>query len=75
MQTIGDGIEHGGGDSGDHVGRSRPRGCDRNSHLSAGARVAVGHVGCALLVTHQHVMDLAVLQRVIGRENRAAGIA
>ncbi len=27
------GIEHGGGDSGDHVGRARPRGCDRNSHL------------------------------------------
>ena len=42
---------------------------------SAGARIAVRHVRGALLVAHQHVMDLAVLQRVIGRQNRAARIA
>ena len=41
----------------------------------AGARVAIGHVRGALLVAHQNVMDLAVLQRVIGRQNRPAGIA
>src|SRR5208282_4292366 len=65
----------GGGDSGDHIRGSRPRGRDRNPHLSTGPRVAVSHVGCALLVAHQHVMDLAVLQRVIGGQNGAAGIA
>ena len=38
----------------------------------AGARVAVRHVRCALLVAHQHVVDLAVLQGVVDREYRSA---
>ena len=71
----GRGIEHGGGESGDRVGRSRPRGCHRYSDPSTGAREAVGHVGCALFVAHQHMMDLAVPERVISRQNGAAGIA
>lgn len=43
--------------------------------LATGARVAVGHVGCALFVAHQNVMDLAAFQRVIGGQNSAAGVA
>jgi hypothetical protein len=67
-------IEHGRGDSGHHVGRAWARGCDGDADVSAGARIAVGHVRRALLVAHQHVMDLAVFQRVIRRQDCAAGI-
>ena len=75
MQTIGRRIHHGRGDAGDHVGGARTGSRHGHAHAPAGARVAVGHVGCALLVPHQHVMNLAVLQRVIGRKNRPARIA
>ncbi len=68
-------IEHGRGNSGDHVGGARARSGDGDSNLPAGSRVAVGHVRGALLVTHQNVMNLAVLERVVGRQNGAAGIA
>src|SRR6266849_1806602 len=71
----GRGVEHGRGDARDHVRSARTGGRNRNAYVSADARVAVGHVGCALLVTHQHVMDLAVLQRVVGGKNRAARIS
>ncbi len=53
----GDGIEHGGGDAGDQVGRAGAGGGDSHTHLAGGARVAVGHVGRALLVAHQDVAD------------------
>ena len=45
-----------------------------HTHAPGSPRVAIGHVRCALFVAHQNVMDIAVLQRVIGRKNRAAGI-
>ena len=44
-------------------------------YSAGGARIAIRHVGCALFVPHQNVVDRAVLERVIGRQNRAAGIA
>ena len=49
------------------------RHCD--AYFTAGARVAVGHVRRALLVAHQDVMNRAVPQRVVRRQNRAAGIS
>ena len=71
----GRGIQHGRGDAGDHVGRAGARGGDRNANVAAGARVAIRHVGGALLVAHQDVMDVAVLQGVIRRQNCASRIA
>ena len=68
-------IEHRRRDPRHHIGRARPRSRDRNAHLPAGARISIRHVRGALLVTHQNVMDLAALERVIRRQNRAAGIA
>ena len=68
-------IHHGGGDAGDHVGGARARSRDRHPDLAAGARIAIRHVGGALLMAHQDVMDVAVLQGVVGRQNRAARIA
>ena len=69
------GIEHGGGDAGDHVGRAGAGGGDGDANFAAGARVAISHVGGALLVAHQDVMDIAVLQGVIRRKDCASGIA
>ncbi len=68
-------IQHGGGDAGDHVGGARSGSCDRNAHFAAGAGVAIRHMRRALLVAHQDVVDIAVLQRVIRRQNCASGIA
>ncbi len=71
----GRGIEHGGGDAGDHVGGARSGGSDGDADFTAGARIAIGHVRGALFVTHQDVVNLAVLQGVVGGEDGAAGIA
>ena len=54
-------IEHGCGNSRDHVGRAGSRSRDGDAHLPAGARVTVGHVRRSLLVAHQDVMDVAAL--------------
>jgi hypothetical protein len=44
--------------------------------LAGGARIALGGVARALLVPHQDVLDLALLENlVIDRKHRAAGIA
>src|SRR5438874_318422 len=69
------GIQHRGGNAGDHVGGSGARGRDRDTNISACARVSVRHVRCTLLVTDEYVMNLAVLQRVIGGQNRSARIS
>ena len=71
----GRGIEHGRRDASDHVRSAGTGGRNRNAYVSADARVSVSHVSCALLVTHQYVMDLAVLQSVIGGKDRATRIS
>ena len=68
-------IHHRGGDAGDHVGRARTGGGDRDADLPRRAGVAVGHVRGALLVPHQHVANRVLQHRVVGRQNRAARIA
>ena len=68
-------VHHGGRDAGDHVRRAGARGRDRDADAAARARIAVGHVGGALLVAHQHVADRIAEHRVVGRQDRAAGIA
>ena len=68
-------IQHGGGNAGDEVGCAGAAGGDGHAHLARGARIAVGHVRGALLVAHQHVVNGKLAQRVVGGQNRAAGIA
>ena len=69
------GVEHGRRNSGDHVCRAGTRGRDGDTDLSAGAGVTVGHMRRALLMAYQHMMDLAVLERIVGWQNRAARVA
>ena len=69
------GVHHRRGDPGDHVRGARAGGGYGHSHSSAGAGVAVGHVRGALFVPDQNVVDLGSGQGVVGRQNRAAGIA
>ena len=71
----GRGVHHRGGDAGDHVGRARTRGRDGHADAAARARIAVGHVRGALLVADQHVPDRVLEHRVVGGQNRAAGVA
>jgi hypothetical protein len=61
----GDGVEHGGGDAGDEVGRAGAAGGHADADLARGARVAVGHVRGALLVAHEDVVDGELAQRVV----------
>ena len=54
------------------VGRARARGHQHHAGPAGGARVAVGHVGGALLVAHQDQLDRRVDERVEDRDRRAA---
>ena len=59
-----------------HVGGARSRGHQHHARLAGGARIALGGVAGALLVPHQDVLELALLEKlVIDRKHRAAGIA
>ena len=68
------GIEHGGGDSGDEVGGAGTAGGDGHAHLARGARVAVGHVRGALLVAYKDVVDGKFAQRIVNRKNCSARV-
>ncbi len=68
-------VEHRSRDAGDHVGRARARRRDRDADLAARAGVAVRHVGRALLVPHEDVMNRVSQHRVVRRQNRAARIS
>src|SRR5450432_1429248 len=67
-------IEHCGGDASDHIGGAGAGSSHGHAHAAAGARVAVSHVGCALFVADENVMQLGFSERVIDRKNRATGI-
>src|SRR3546814_2299197 len=64
-------------DLGDHVGAGRPRGADADADVAgAGAGVALGHVGGALDVAGQDMVDrLALLHGGVERVDRRAGNA
>ena len=55
---------------GHRVRGSRARSHQGNAHLAGRTGVAVGHVGRALLVTHEDQLDLRVNQRVEDRHRR-----
>jgi hypothetical protein len=71
-----DGVGQRGVQTGDHV-RARGTGrADGDTDLAVGARPAVGHVGRALLVPHDQVLDPAdYLKRLVQRQNRGAWAA
>ena len=68
-------IEHRRRNACDHIGRAGPGGSNRDADLPAGASESIGHVRRTLLVAHEDVMDLAVLERVVCRQNCTTGIA
>ena len=70
-QAVGIGV----GDAGDQVVGAGAGGGDASTHPPAGARVAAGHEGGALLVFGQHGADAGVVQRVIHRQAVRAGHA
>jgi len=71
-----DGIHVGGGDAGHRIGDAGPGGHERHAHLVGGASVAVGGVHRALLVTHQDVLDLVLLEQlVVDEQHGAPGVA
>ncbi len=64
------------GNAGDRVGDARTGGHQAHADLVRGARVAVGRVHRALLVPHQDVAHLVLLeQRVIDVQHRTARVA
>ena len=64
------------GQAGDGVGRTGPRGDENGTDLAGRARITLGGVHGALLVPHQDVIHLILLeQRVVDRQHRTAGIA
>ena len=64
------------GEAGHRIGGARTRGHQHAADLAGRARVAFGGMHRALLVAHQDVADLLLLeQRVIDRQHRAARIA
>ena len=71
----GRGIEHGGGDAGDHVGCAGAAGGHGDADATSGARITVGHVRGALFVAHENVVELGFAEGVVDGKNRAAGIS
>ena len=59
--------------AGHGVGGARSRGHQHHARFTGGTRVAVGHVGGALLVAHQDQLDLGIDQRIEHRHGGATG--
>jgi len=55
------------------VGRRGTAGDHRDARLAGDVRVTLGHVAGALFVAHENVADLRLDERVVRRENAAAG--
>ncbi len=71
-----DRIAQGVGEPGDRIGGAGTGGDQHAADLAGRARIALGRVHGALLVPHQDVRDLLLLeQRIVDRQHRAPGIA
>jgi hypothetical protein len=68
-------IEHRSCNACHEIGRSRTGSRYRDSNVAAGSSIPICHVSGTLLMTDQHVMDLAVLQRVVRRQDRAPWVS
>ena len=62
------------GQTGDGIGRPRPRGHDHHTGAARDAGIALGHMHGPLLVAHQDVLERRVVKRVISGQYRAPGI-
>ena len=72
----GDRIHQRVGDAGDGIGRAGAGGDQDDAGLAGRAGIALRHVGCALFMADQHMLDRGVIvERVINGQHRAAGIA
>ena len=64
------------GQPGHRIGRPRPRRDKDHAAFPGRSGIAFGHVGRALLVPDENVLDLVLLEHgVVDRQGRAAGIA
>ena len=69
-------VHIGGGDAGDRVGSARAGGNDDHADVARCARIAIGLVHRALLMTGEHMMQLlAVVERVVDLDGLAARVA
>ncbi len=68
-------VEHRGRDARDEIGCARPTGGHADADAARSARIAIGHVRSALLMTDENVADGELAQRVVDRQDGAAGIA
>ncbi len=76
MQTSGIGIHQRVGERRHHVGGAGTGGDQHHARLAGGARIAFSRVARALLVAHEDVLDIVLLEDlVVDRKNRAARIA
>ena len=65
-----------GRDARDGIGGARSGGDEHDAGLARRAGIAVGHVGRALFVAHENVLDVLLsVDLVVDVENRSAGIA
>ena len=61
---------------GDRVGGAGAGGHEHDADLAGGAGIALGRMHRALLVAHEDVLHLVLVEeRVVDRQHRAAGIA
>ena len=63
------------GDAGHQVRGAWARGGDSHAHPAAHPCVAVGHMGAALFVARQDMVDRIIQHGVVKRQVRAAGVA
>ena len=63
------------GNAGNQVGRTGPRGCHANTGKSAAAGIAACRMRRVLFLTNQNMLDGRIIELVIERTNRRAGIA
>ena len=72
-------VHLGGGDAGHQIGGTGARRTKTDPNLSSGTGVGIRSMGTGLLMAHQDVANPALLlsnmQRVVDRQDRAAGIA
>ncbi len=71
-----DRIHQGVGQAGDGVGGAGAGGDEQHADLAGRAGVALGRMGRAAFLAHEHMADLVLAeQRIVDRQHGAAGIA
>src|SRR5690606_1672445 len=72
----GDGIHVGGGNAGDGIGGTGPRGDQHRPHLAGDAGIGIGGVDRGLLVAHQDMVHLVLPENgIVDMQRRPTGVA